>query len=85
MLSNKIIESLLSLSQQNRSSSFTRLGLQIHLAQNENEQKFVNSLAPYNANWLRIQFQNQEIYSDDAYRGKFTILEILKTLGMVIH
>ena len=50
--------------------SFLRLGLQIHLPQNDNEQKFVNSLTPYNSNWLRIQFQNHEIHSDDEFRGE---------------
>ena len=49
---------------------FKSLGLQIHLAQNENQQQFVNSIAPYTSNWLRINFQNNEIYSDDEFRGE---------------
>ena len=50
--------------------SFSRLGLRIHLPENENEQKIVNSLTPYNSNWLRIRFQNHEIHSDDEFRGE---------------
>ena len=47
-----------------------RLGLQIHLAQNENEQKFVNTLATYSSSWLRIKFDNDEAKTDDKYNGK---------------
>ena len=47
-----------------------RLGLQIHLAQDENEQKFVNTLATYTSNWLRIKFDNNEVYTDDQFQGK---------------
>ena len=47
-----------------------RLGLQIHLAQDENEQKFVNSLATYTSSWLRIKFDNDEVKTDDQFQGK---------------
>ena len=47
-----------------------RLGLQIHLAQNKNEQKFVNTLATYSSSWLRIKFDNDEAKTDDKYNGK---------------
>ena len=47
-----------------------RLGLQIHLAQDENEQKFVNSLATYSSSWLRIKFDNDEVKTDDQFQGK---------------
>ena len=47
-----------------------RHGLQIYLPQDENEQKFVNSLATYSSSWLRIKFGNNEIYTDDQFRGK---------------
>ena len=47
-----------------------RLGLQIHLAQDENEQKFVNSLATYTSSWLRIKFENDEVKTDDQFQGK---------------
>ena len=46
-----------------------RLGLQIHLAQDENEQKFVNSLATYSSSWLRIKFDNDEVKTDDQFQG----------------
>ena len=46
-----------------------RLGLQINLAQDENEQKFVNSLATYSSNWLRVKFVNDEVYKDDPFQG----------------
>ena len=46
-----------------------RLGLQIHLAQDENEQKFVNTLATYSSSWLRIKFDNDEVKTDDQYQG----------------
>ena len=45
------------------------LGLQIHLAEDANEQKFVNSLASYSSIWLRIQFGNNQIFTDDGFRG----------------
>ena len=47
-----------------------RLGLQINLAQSENEQNFVNSLAIYSASWLRIEFDNNEVKTDDKFQGK---------------
>ena len=47
-----------------------RLGLQIHLAQDENEQKFVNTLATYSSSWLRIKFDNDEVKTDDQFQGK---------------
>ena len=47
-----------------------RLGLQIHLAQDENEQKFVNTLATYSSSWLRIKFENDEAKTDDRFHGK---------------
>ena len=47
-----------------------RLGLQIHLAQDEYEQKFVNSLATYSSSWLRIKFDNDEVETDDQFQGK---------------
>ena len=47
-----------------------RLGLQIHLAQDENEQKFVNTLATYSSSWLRIKFDNDEAKTDDQFQGK---------------
>ena len=50
-------------------NSLKRLGLQIHLSQDQNEQKFVNSLASYSANWLRIKRYNNEVYTDDKYQG----------------
>ena len=50
-------------------NSLKRLGLQIHLSQDENEQKFVNSLASYSSSWLRIKFYNNEVYTDDKYQG----------------
>ena len=46
-----------------------RLGLQIHLAQDENEQKFVNSLATYSSSWLRIKFENDKVKTDDQFQG----------------
>ena len=45
------------------------LGLQIHLAEDKNEQKFVNSLSTYSSTWLRIQFGNNQIYTDDQFCG----------------
>ena len=53
-----------------------RLGLQIHLAQNENEQKFVNTLATYSSSWLRIKFDNDEVKTDDQFQGKTECLFI---------
>ena len=53
-----------------------RLGLQIHLAQDENEQKFVNSLATYTSSWLRIKFENNEVKTDDQFQGKTEFLFI---------
>ena len=47
-----------------------RLGLQIHLAQDKYEQKFVNSLATYSSSWLRIKFDNNEVQTDDQFQGK---------------
>ena len=47
-----------------------RLGLQIHLAQDKYEQKFVNSLATYSSSWLRIKFDNNEVKTDDQFQGK---------------
>ena len=47
-----------------------RLGLQIHLAQDEHEQKFINSLATYSSSWLRIKFDNDEVKTDDQFQGK---------------
>ena len=47
-----------------------RLGLQIHLAQDENEQKFVNSLAIYSSSWLRIKLDNNKVCTDDQFQGK---------------
>ena len=47
-----------------------RLGLQIHLARDENEQKFVNSLATHTSSWLRIKFDNDEVKTDDQFQGK---------------
>jgi len=52
------------------------LGLQIHLAQDENEQKFVNSLATYSSSWLRIKFDNDEVKTDDQFQGKTECLFI---------
>ena len=45
-----------------------RLGLQIHLAKDENEQKFVNTLSTYSSNWLRIKFDN-EVKTNDRFQG----------------
>ena len=45
------------------------LGLQIHLAQDANEQKLVNSLATYSSSWLRIKFDHDEIKTDDLFQG----------------
>ena len=42
----------------------------MHLAQDENEQKFVNSLATYSSSWLRIKFDNNEVKTDDQFQGK---------------
>ena len=47
-----------------------RLGLQTHLAQNAEEQKFVNSFAVYSSNWIRIEFDGKALYTDDKFRGK---------------
>ena len=47
-----------------------RLGLQTHLAQDAEEQKFVNSLAVYSSNWIRIEFEGKTLYTDDKFRGK---------------
>ena len=46
-----------------------RLGLQIYLPQDKNEQKIVNSLATYSSNWLRVKFDNDEVYKDDPFQG----------------
>ena len=46
-----------------------RLGLQIHLAEDEHEQQFVNSLATYTSSWLRIKFDNDEVKTDDQFQG----------------
>ena len=42
----------------------------MHLAQDENEQKFVNSLATYSSSWLRIKFDNNQVKTDDQFQGK---------------
>ena len=47
-----------------------RLGLQIHPAQDEYEQKFVNSLATYSSSWLRIKLDDDEVKTDDQFQGK---------------
>ena len=47
-----------------------RLGLQIHLARDEDEQQFVNSLATYTSSWFRIKFVNDEVKTDDQFQGK---------------
>ena len=57
-------------------NSSKRLGLQIHLSQDENEQKFVNSLATYSSSWLRIKFYNNEVYTDDKYQGQSGCLSL---------
>ena len=41
----------------------------MHLAQNVDEQKFVNSLAVYSSNWIRIEFEDNAFYTDDKFRG----------------
>ena len=55
-----------------------RLGLQTHLAQNVDEQKFVNSLAVYSSNWIRIEFDDKELYTDDKFRGNIVTVTIWK-------
>ena len=50
--------------------STKKRGLQLHLSQDNNEQKFVNSLAIYSSSWLRIKFDNNEVYTDDQFQGK---------------
>ena len=55
-------------------NSCKRLGLQIHLAQDENEQKYVNSLATFSSSWLRIKFSNDEAKTDDKFQGKIECL-----------
>ena len=49
--------------------SLKSLGLQIQLAQDANEQKFVNSLATYSSSWLRIRFEDKEVYTNDQFGG----------------
>ena len=53
----------------NLMNPWNRLGLQIHLAQDQKEQNFVNSLATYSSSWLRIKFDNNEIKTDDQFQG----------------
>ena len=55
-----------------------RLGLQIHLAEDKYEQKFVNLLATYSSSWLRIKFDNNEVKTDDQFQGNIWCL-LLKT------
>ena len=55
-----------------------RLGLQTHLAQNVDEQKFVNSLAVYSSNWIRIEFDDNELYTDDKFQGNIVAVTIWK-------
>ena len=55
--------------QQKLIESWKSLGLQIYLAQDANEQKFVNSLATYSSSWLRIRFDNDKVYTNDPFEG----------------
>ena len=47
-----------------------RLGLQTHLALNANEQSFVDSVSVYTSNWIRIELNSNQVYTDDHFRGK---------------
>ena len=44
------------------------LGLQIHLPQTQTEQVFVNSLTTFSSNWLRILFDENEIFTNDKFK-----------------
>ena len=63
--------------------SLKSLGLQINLPQDANEQKFINSLATYSSNWLRIKFDNYEVITDDKFQGN-TVCLILRNTGCLI-
>ena len=47
-----------------------RLGLQMNVPQNENEQSFVDLLNIFGFNWLRIKLDSNEIYTDDKFQGE---------------
>ena len=54
-----------------------RLGLQVQLPKSHEEQIFIDTIPSYSSNWLRIQFDTNQIISDDEFRG-----EILTSLSM---
>ena len=54
-----------------------RLGLQVQLPKSHEEQIFIDTIPSYSSNWLRIQFDTNQIISDDEFRG-----EILTSLPM---
>ena len=47
-----------------------RLELQIHLAESAEEQEYVNSLVGYSSNWIRVKFDDNQVYTNDKFRGK---------------
>ena len=57
-----------------------RLGLQVQLPKSHEEQIFIDTIPSYSSNWLRIQFDTNQIISDDEFRGEMLTVMVSYTL-----